>query len=113
MVFNNSVLGFRGEMEMKAGGYPSRTAPELHGHQPLRVSPRACGGITGIRVEKASEVDEALQRAFSIDGPVLVDVVVAKRGACDPAADQVSGAGQRLLACGYAARHHQRARRRG
>ncbi|HCN5755827.1 TPA: ubiquinone-dependent pyruvate dehydrogenase, partial [Escherichia coli] len=25
-----------------------------------------------------SEVDEALQRAFSIDGPVLVDVVVAK-----------------------------------
>ena len=27
---------------------------------------------------RADEVDEALQRAFSIDGPVLVDVVVAK-----------------------------------
>ncbi|PLP40393.1 ubiquinone-dependent pyruvate dehydrogenase, partial [Klebsiella pneumoniae] len=31
-----------------------------------------------IRVEKASEVDEALQTAFRTDGPVLVDVVVAK-----------------------------------
>ena len=28
--------------------------------------------------ELQTEVDEALQRAFSIDGPVLVDVVVAK-----------------------------------
>ena len=37
----------------------------------------ACG-IKGIRVEKASEVDEALQTAFRTDGPVLVDVVVAK-----------------------------------
>lgn len=54
----------------------------------------ACG-ITGIRVEKAFEVDEALQRAFSIDGPVLVDVVVAKEELAIPTADQTR-TGQRF-----------------
>ena len=68
IVFNNSVLGFVA-MEMKAGGY-------LNDTNFARIA-EACG-ITGIRVEKSSEVDEALQRAMSIDGPVLVDVVVAK-----------------------------------
>ncbi len=61
-------------MEMKAGGYLT-DGTELHDTNFARIA-EACG-ITGIRVEKASEVDEALQRAFSIDGPVLVDVVVA------------------------------------
>ncbi len=73
IVFNNSVLGFVA-MEMKAGEPDDGT--ELHDTNFARIA-EACG-ITGIRVEKASEVDEALQRAFSIDGPVLVDVVVAK-----------------------------------
>ncbi|MFP1451792.1 thiamine pyrophosphate-dependent enzyme [Escherichia coli] len=75
VVFNNSVLGFV-VMEMKAGGYLT-DGTELHDTNFARIA-EACG-ITGIRVEKASEVDEALQRAFSIDGPVLVDVVVAKK----------------------------------
>jgi len=74
VVFNNSVLGFVA-MEMKAGGYLT-DGTELHDTNFARIA-EACG-ITGIRVEKASEVDDALQRAFTIDGPVLVDVVVAK-----------------------------------
>ncbi|HFV6921003.1 TPA: thiamine pyrophosphate-dependent enzyme [Escherichia coli] len=74
IIFNNSVLGFVA-MEMKAGGYLT-DGTELHDTNFARIA-EACG-ITGIRVEKAAEVDEALQRAFSIDGPVLVDVVVAK-----------------------------------
>ena len=74
IVFNNSVLGFVA-MEMKAGGYLT-DGTELHDTNFARIA-EACG-ITGIRVEKAAEIDEALQRAFSIDGPVLVDVVVAK-----------------------------------
>lgn len=74
VVFNNSVLGFVA-MEMKAGGYLT-DGTELHDTNFARIA-EACG-ITGIRVEKASEVDDALQRAFAIDGPVLVDVVVAK-----------------------------------
>lgn len=62
-------------MEMKAGGYLT-DGTELHDTNFARIA-EACG-IKGIpaRVEKASEVDEALQTAFSTDGPVLVDVVV-------------------------------------
>jgi pyruvate dehydrogenase (quinone) len=60
VVFNNSVLGFVA-MEMKAGGYLT-DGTELHDTNFARIA-EACG-ITGIRVEKASEVDEALQRAF-------------------------------------------------
>ena len=74
IIFNNSVLGFVA-MEMKAGGYLT-DGTELHDTNFARIA-EACG-ITGIRVEKASEVDSALQTAFSTDGPVLVDVVVAK-----------------------------------
>jgi pyruvate dehydrogenase (quinone) len=73
IIFNNSVLGFVA-MEMKAGGYLT-DGTELHDTNFARIA-EACG-ITGIRVEKASEVDEALQPPFT-DGPVLVDVVVAK-----------------------------------
>ncbi|HBT4715867.1 ubiquinone-dependent pyruvate dehydrogenase [Klebsiella quasipneumoniae] len=74
IIFNNSVLGFVA-MEMKAGGYLT-DGTELHDTNFARIA-EACG-IKGIRVEKAAEVDEALQNAFRTDGPVLVDVVVAK-----------------------------------
>ncbi|MTD40560.1 ubiquinone-dependent pyruvate dehydrogenase [Erwinia sp. CPCC 100877] len=74
VVFNNSVLGFVA-MEMKAGGYLT-DGTELHGTNFARIA-EACG-ITGIRVEKASELDAALTKAFNTDGPVLVDVTVAK-----------------------------------
>jgi pyruvate dehydrogenase (quinone) len=73
VIFNNSVLGFVA-MEMKAGGYLT-DGTELHATNFARIA-EACG-IKGIRVESASEVDEALQTAFATDGPVLVDVVVA------------------------------------
>ncbi|EGT5183767.1 ubiquinone-dependent pyruvate dehydrogenase [Cronobacter sakazakii] len=74
IVFNNSVLGFVA-MEMKAGGYLT-DGTDLHATNYARIA-EACG-IPGIRVEKASELDDALSRAFSTDGPVVVDVTVAK-----------------------------------
>ncbi len=74
IVFNNSVLGFVA-MEMKAGGYLT-DGTDLHATNYARIA-EACG-ILGIRVEKASELDDALSRAFSTDGPVVVDVTVAK-----------------------------------
>ncbi len=74
VVFNNSVLGFVA-MEMKAGGYLT-DGTELSSTNFARIA-EACG-ITGIRVEKASELDAALEKAFNTDGPVLVDVTVAK-----------------------------------
>ncbi len=73
IVFNNSVLGFVA-MEMKAGGYLTDGTELRHQLCPNCRSLRHYGYPRG----KASEIDEALQRAFSIDGPVLVDVVVAK-----------------------------------
>jgi len=74
IVFNNSVLGFVA-MEMKAGGYLT-DGTDLHETNFARIA-EACG-ITGIRVEKSADVDSALQRAFATEGPVLVDVTVAK-----------------------------------
>lgn len=74
VVFNNSVLGFVA-MEMKAGGYLT-DGTELNDTNFARIA-EACG-ITGIRVENSDDLDSALERAFAIDGPVLVDVVVAK-----------------------------------
>ncbi|SQC64428.1 pyruvate dehydrogenase [Klebsiella pneumoniae] len=75
VIFNNSVLGFVA-MEMKAGGLSHRRygAPR---YQTSPASPRpAVSKVYALK--KASEMDEALQTAFRTDGPVLVDVVVAK-----------------------------------
>ena len=74
VVFNNSTLGFVA-MEMKAGGYLT-DGTELGENNFARIA-EACG-ITGIRVEKSEDLDAALQRAFTIGGPVLIDAVVAK-----------------------------------
>lgn len=73
IIFNNSVLGFVA-MEMKAGGYMT-DGTELK--NPNFAAMAEAAGIKGIRVEKASDVDAALQDAFAYQGPVLVDVVTA------------------------------------
>jgi pyruvate dehydrogenase (quinone) len=73
IIFNNSVLGFVA-MEMKAGGYLT-DGTELQ--NPNFAAMAEAAGIKGIRVEKASDVDTALQDAFAYEGPVLVDVVTA------------------------------------
>lgn len=74
VIFNNSVLGFVA-MEMKAGGYLT-DGTELDNPDFAAIA-QACG-IKGIRVEKASELNGALEQAFAHDGPVLVDVITAK-----------------------------------
>ncbi|STE75681.1 pyruvate oxidase [Escherichia coli] len=100
------MLGFVA-MEMKAGGLPDQTVlscttptlPALPKRAELRV----------FAWKKASEVDEALQRAFSIDGPVLVDVVVAKEELAIPPQiklEQAKGFSLYMLRA-----NHQRTRR--
>ncbi len=74
VIFNNSVLGFVA-MEMKAGGYLT-DGTELENPDFAAIA-EACG-IRGIRVEKASDLNGALEQAFAHDGPVLVDVITAK-----------------------------------
>ena len=74
VIFNNSVLGFVA-MEMKAGGYLT-DGTELDNPNFAAIA-QACG-IKGIRVEKASELNSALEQAFAHDGPVLIDAITAK-----------------------------------
>lgn len=74
VIFNNSVLGFVA-MEMKAGGYLTN-GTELENPNFAKVA-IACG-VKGIRVERASELDSAIQQALNQDGPVLLDVITAK-----------------------------------
>ncbi len=74
VVFNNSSLNFV-ELEMKAAGIVNfGTGLE----NPSFAAVAESVGITGIRVEKASELRDALTRALATDGPVLVDVVTAR-----------------------------------
>lgn len=74
VVFNNSVLGFVA-MEMKAGGY--LTDGTTLDNPNFAAIANACGA-KGIRVEQASQLDEAIQQALAHDGPALIDVVTAK-----------------------------------
>lgn len=74
VVFNNSVLGFVA-MEMKAGGY--LTDGTTLDNPNFAAIANACG-VKGIRVEQASQLDEAIQQALAHDGPALIDVVTAK-----------------------------------
>lgn len=75
VVFNNSVLGFVA-MEMKAGGYLT-DGTDLRNPDFAAIANAA--GIKGIRVEKASDLDGALQEMLAHPGPALLDVVTAKQ----------------------------------
>jgi pyruvate dehydrogenase (quinone) len=74
VVFNNSSLNFV-EVEMKAAGIVNY-GTELHNPDFARVAESM--GITGIRVEAATDLEPALARAFADPGAVLIDVVVAR-----------------------------------
>ena len=71
VIFNNGTLGFV-EMEMKASGFLD-TGTELK--NPNFAAMAEASGVLGLRVEDPADVEPALARAFSHDGPVLVDVV--------------------------------------
>ncbi|MQB52572.1 ubiquinone-dependent pyruvate dehydrogenase [Rahnella sp. RcJ3] len=73
IIFNNSVLGFVA-MEMKSGGYLT-DGTELKNPDFAAIAEAA--GIKGIRVEKSSDINTALQDAFAYEGPVLIDVITA------------------------------------
>ncbi len=73
IIFNNSALGFVA-MEMKSGGYLT-DGTELKNPDFAAIA-QACH-IKGIRVEKSTDLPDALQQAFCHDGPVLIDVITA------------------------------------
>jgi len=75
VVFSNGTLSFV-ELEMKAAGIPAY-ATSLDNPDFAAIARAA--GLAGVRVEKASELDDALRAAFDYDGPALVDVATARQ----------------------------------
>ena len=75
VVFNNGALSFV-ELEMKAGGIPSFGTDLI---DPDFAGIARAAGLFGARVEKASELDDALRAAFAHDGPALVDIRTARQ----------------------------------
>ncbi len=75
VVFNNGSLAFV-DLEMKAAGIVNY-ATDLDNPNFAEVA-RAIG-LHGVRVERPSELDDALRAAFAHDGPAVIDVVTARQ----------------------------------
>jgi pyruvate dehydrogenase (quinone) len=75
VVFNNGALSFV-ELEMKAAGIPSYGTDLV---DPDFAGIARAAGLFGARVEKASDLNDALRAAFAHDGPALVDVRTARQ----------------------------------
>ncbi|MFF8971846.1 pyruvate dehydrogenase [Streptomyces sp. NPDC014995] len=90
VVFNNSSLGMV-DLEMLVDGLPPHGTTYAHTDY---AAIAAAAGARGIRVEKPTEVRDALREAFAHDGPALVDVVTDPAALAVPpkiTADQISG----------------------
>ena len=75
VLFNNGALSFV-ELEMKAAGIVTFGTDLV---DPDFAGIARSAGLFGVRVEEASELEEALRTAFDHDGPALVDVRTARQ----------------------------------
>jgi pyruvate dehydrogenase (quinone) len=75
VVFNNGALSFV-ELEMKAAGIVNY-GTELENPDFAAIARAA--GLSGATVQRADELEGALQAAFAHDGPALVDVMTARQ----------------------------------
>ncbi|SUO93560.1 ubiquinone-dependent pyruvate dehydrogenase [Suttonella ornithocola] len=75
VIFNNGTLGFVA-MEMKAAGYLD-SATDLENPNFAKMAEAV--GIAAWRVEKSSELPNAIKAALSHDGPTVLDVRTAKQ----------------------------------
>jgi pyruvate dehydrogenase (quinone) len=88
IVFNNSSLNFV-ELEMKAAGIVNFGTDLVN---PNFADVAAAMGIFGRRVERPSDLQQALADAFAYDGPAVVDVVTARQELSIPPAITVEQA---------------------
>ncbi|MFK4540458.1 thiamine pyrophosphate-dependent acetolactate synthase large subunit-like protein [Streptomyces tendae] len=75
IIFNNSALSFV-ELEMKAGGIVNY-GTELDDLDFGSLARSA--GLFGARVDRAEQLEEALQEAFAHEGPAVVDARTARQ----------------------------------
>ena len=75
VIFNNAALSFV-ELEMKAAGIVTYGTSLVN---PDFAGIARSAGLFGVRVEKASELEDALLAAFGHQGPALVDVSTARQ----------------------------------
>jgi pyruvate dehydrogenase (quinone) len=75
VVFNNGALSFV-ELEMKAAGFVNY-GTRLDNPDFAAIARGT--GLFGATVERADELEEALQAAFGHDGPALVDIRTARQ----------------------------------
>ena len=75
VVFSNGALSFV-ELEMKAAGIVTY-GTDLDNPDFAGIARAA--GLFGVRVDKAGDLDDALQEAFGHDGPALVEVATARQ----------------------------------
>jgi pyruvate dehydrogenase (quinone) len=75
VVFRNGALGFV-ELEMKAAGIPT-FGTDLD--NPDFAGMARAAGLFGVRVDKAGDLEDALQGAFEHEGAALVDVSIARQ----------------------------------
>ncbi|GGL92335.1 pyruvate dehydrogenase [Streptomyces fumigatiscleroticus] len=90
VVFNNSSLGMV-DLEMMVDGLPPHGTDYPHTDYAAIAT---AAGARGIRVEKPTQVREALRAAFAHDGPALVDVVTDPNALAIPpkiTTEQVTG----------------------
>lgn len=88
VIFDNSLLGFVA-MEQKAGGFLDVNV-QLKNPDFAAIA-EVCG-VLGIRVDNSEALEPALRRAFSHDGPALVDVRTAAQELAMPPAIKVEQA---------------------
>lgn len=76
-IMNNSALGM--VRQWQESFYDERYSESLFDTNPDFVKLAESYGIRGMKVEKDSEVDAALEEVFAYDGPVLVDFRIIQK----------------------------------
>lgn len=76
-IFNNSALGM--VRQWQESFYEERYSESLLDDNPDFVKLAESYGIHGLKVEKETEVDDALEEIFAHDGPVVADFRIIKK----------------------------------
>lgn len=95
-ILNNEYMGM--VRQWQELNYESRYSHSYTDSMPNFVKLAEAYGATGLRVENPAELDGVIQQALDTDGPVVVDVRVAKLANCFPMVPSGAAHNQMMLA---------------